>query len=230
MKTVGILGGMGPAATVELMRRVIDLTPASDDAGHIRMLVDNNPAVPSRIGAILQNSGQDPGPILAEMAHSLELLGADFLAMPCNTAHYYLPVIREAVTVPILNMVELATLHILERHTDVKQVGLLASSSLRNIRLYEPYFDGNGVRRSYPRPGCQRNLMNLILQIKAGSRPFSHAQELVAAAANLASQDTNCLLVSCTELSSVTHLLKTNLPVYDSLDVLAGTILREAMS
>ncbi|MGD9264437.1 MAG: aspartate/glutamate racemase family protein, partial [Lysobacterales bacterium] len=72
MKTVGILGGMGPAATVDLMRRVIDLTPATDDKDHIRMLVDNNPQVPSRIRAILEGSGEDPGAVLANMAANLE--------------------------------------------------------------------------------------------------------------------------------------------------------------
>ena len=90
-KIVGILGGMGPEATVELMRRVIELTPANDDCDHIRMLVDNNPKVPSRIKALLEGNKESPLPVLIDMALGLEKSGADFLVMPCHTAHAYYP-------------------------------------------------------------------------------------------------------------------------------------------
>src|SRR5579872_2815690 len=86
---IGILGGMGPEATVDLMRRVIAATPARSDADHIHMIVDNNPKVPSRIAAIIETTGPDPAPELIRMAQSLERAGADALAMPCNTAHAY---------------------------------------------------------------------------------------------------------------------------------------------
>ncbi len=76
---VGVIGGMGPEATTELMRRVLKATPTSDDGDHIHMIVDNNPKVPSRIGALLKGSGEDPGPIIADMATRLETAGADFL-------------------------------------------------------------------------------------------------------------------------------------------------------
>ena len=87
--TIGILGGMGPAATVELMSRIIRQTPAKDDRDHLRMLVDNNPKVPSRIEAIIEGTGADPLPELQRMAQGLEAAGADFLIMACNTAHHY---------------------------------------------------------------------------------------------------------------------------------------------
>jgi aspartate/glutamate racemase len=67
-KIVGIIGGMGPEATVDLMQRIIRLTPATDDMDHIRCIVDNNPKVPSRIKAIIEGDGQDPGPVMADMA------------------------------------------------------------------------------------------------------------------------------------------------------------------
>src|ERR1700723_4357749 len=89
-RIVGIIGGMGPEATVDLMRRVIAATPARDDADHIHLLVDNNPKVPSRIAALIDGTGCDPAPALCEMAKGLEAQGADFLVIPCNTAHYYL--------------------------------------------------------------------------------------------------------------------------------------------
>ena len=85
----GIIGGMGPEATVDLMQRIIANTSAIDDVDHIRCIVDNNPKIPSRIKAILEQGGENPGPSMAEMARRLEKWGADFLVIPCNTAHYY---------------------------------------------------------------------------------------------------------------------------------------------
>lgn len=118
MRTVGILGGMGPEATVELMRRVIAATPARDDADHVPLIVDQNPAVPSRIAHLIEGTGTDPGPVLAAMARRLEIAGAEALAMPCNTAHHYLPRIREAVTIPLLDMVDLSVAEAAARTTD----------------------------------------------------------------------------------------------------------------
>ena len=77
-KIAGIIGGMGPEATVDMMQRIIRLTPADDDRDHVRVIVDNNPKVPSRIKAIIEQDGSDPGPCLADMAQRLEAWGADF--------------------------------------------------------------------------------------------------------------------------------------------------------
>lgn len=107
-KTAGILGGMGPEATVDLMRRIIAHTDARDDVDHVRCIVDNNPKVPSRIKALLEGDGISPGPCLADMARRLEAWGADFLCMACNTAHMYYGEVKAAVTIPALNMIELA--------------------------------------------------------------------------------------------------------------------------
>ncbi len=85
-KVVGIIGGMGPEATVDLMRRIIANTPALDDIDHIRCIVDNNPKIPSRIKALIEADGESPGPVMAAMGKSLEAYGVDFLAIPCNTA------------------------------------------------------------------------------------------------------------------------------------------------
>ncbi len=84
-RTVGVLGGMGPDATVDFMAKVIALTPATKDQDHIRMIIDHNPKVPNRQTAILDN-GEDPGPDLAATATRLDTAGADFLVIPCNTA------------------------------------------------------------------------------------------------------------------------------------------------
>ena len=88
MRRVGILGGMGPQATILLMQKVLAAVPAQDDAGHIPLIVDQNPQVPSRIRRLIEGVGEDPGPVLADMARRLVAGGAEALAMPCNTAHH----------------------------------------------------------------------------------------------------------------------------------------------
>ncbi len=102
---VGILGGMGPEATVELMRRIVARTPAACDNDHIHCVVDQNSKVPNRVEAI-QGKIPSAGPVLAEMARRLEAYGADMLCMPCNTAHYYLDDIRAASSLPFVDMLE----------------------------------------------------------------------------------------------------------------------------
>src|SRR5690606_39135970 len=104
MRRVGILGGMGPEATVLLMQKLIAAVPARDDADHIPLLVDQNPQIPSRISFLFEGQGQDPGPVIASMASRLQSHGAEAIAMPCNTAHHFAPLIRDAVTVPFLDM------------------------------------------------------------------------------------------------------------------------------
>jgi hypothetical protein len=106
-RRVGILGGMGPEATVLLMSRLIEATPAADDSDHVPLIVDQNPQVPSRIARLLEGRGADPAPVLADMARRLEATGAEALAMPCNTAHYYAPAIRAAVGIPLIDMIGL---------------------------------------------------------------------------------------------------------------------------
>ena len=107
-KTVGVIGGMGPEATVEFMRRLVAAIPAQDDSDHLHVIADNNPKIPSRIKAILEGGGEDPTPVLVAMARKLEAMGADVLTIPCNTAHYYHPAIAEAVGIPVLDMVGLS--------------------------------------------------------------------------------------------------------------------------
>ena len=129
-KVVGILGGMGPEATVDLMQRIIRLTPALDDIDHLRCIVDNNPKVPSRIKAIIEGHGEDPGPHMAEMARKLEAYGTDFLVIACNTAHYYYETVKEAVEIPVINLIDLVASHIKQQYPRQDKVGILASPAV----------------------------------------------------------------------------------------------------
>ncbi len=195
-RTVGILGGMGPEATVDLMQRVIRLTPAADDADHVRMLVDNNPQVPSRIAALIEGKGASPAPALKAMAAGLVAQGADFLAMPCNTAHHYHGEVAADLPVPFLNMVELAADTLAAIEPAVKRVGLLASTALQKIELYEPALRSRQLQVLYPAAARQSRLMDLIRAVKSGGATSEQCQSFSAAARDLEAAGAEVLLIA----------------------------------
>ena len=116
-KLVGIIGGMGPDATVDFMSRVLQATPASTDQDHVRMVIENNPRIPSRQLA-MRGEGQDPGPAIAAIAARLEVAGAEFLVMPCNLAHAWQSDIEAASSIPFVSIVDASVQSALDRSDD----------------------------------------------------------------------------------------------------------------
>lgn len=223
---VGILGGMGPEATVDLMRRVIAATPAQDDADHIRMLVDNNPAVPSRIAALIEGTGPSPLPELVRMARGLAAGGATMLAMPCNTAHYYAGGIVKAVPLPFLNMIALTVERIAAMVPAGTRVGLLASTAVFKIGLYEQAFADHGL--PILAPERQDEVMALIRAVKTGDTGAARRGALAAIAERLVQGGAGIILVACTELSIMADAIAGTVPVLDAMDVLAEEIVAQA--
>ncbi len=145
LRTIGILGGMGPEATLLLQRKLIKAVPARDDSDHVPLLIDMNTQVPSRIAHLIEGSGADPGSTLAAMARRLQAAGAVALTMPCNTAHYYAKAITDAVDIPLLNMVELAADYAAKTLGAGACVGMLASPAVRHTRLFETALSEPGL-------------------------------------------------------------------------------------
>jgi len=223
-KVVGIIGGMGPEATVDLMARVIKATPASDDVDHIRMIVDNNPKVPSRIKALIEGTGESPVPCLQSMARKLADWGADFLAIPCNTAHFYHGDVQKEVTIPLLNMIDLATQHLKESCPGLETVGLLASTAVLNLGLYKKAFAQAGIRLLEPDADAQDRLMTAIRQVKTSTYGMEEVDNLQKAVDNLVAQGAQVLLVACTELSIIQSQIQPQVRLYDASQILAEAI------
>jgi aspartate racemase len=219
---------MGPEATLDLMQRVIKATPADDDCDHIHLVVDNNPQVPSRIKALIDRTGEDPLPCLQEMARKLEAWGVDFLAMPCNTAHFYHSGIQDAVSIPLLNMIELCVDAVLEHSPQVQSVGLLASTAVLNLGLYDHACDSHSIKVLHPDTELQSRLMQAIRNIKKGQSGAGERITLQQNADNLVSKGAEVLLIACTELSILSGELKSALPCWDAAQTLAEAIVREA--
>jgi aspartate racemase len=220
----GIIGGMGPAATVELLRRIVARTPATDDADHVHVLVQSNPRIPSRLAHLLDRTGPDPTPELVRIARNLEAGGATFLAMPCNTAHHYAPAIAAAVAIPLLDMVQLAIARLVALGSGGR-VGLLASSAVHDTSLYANALAAHGLRGVVP--ARQQEVMALIHGVKRGDSGDAPRQALAALATELA-RDCDVLLVACTELSVIATALAPHPPVVDALDELTDAIVRAA--
>ncbi|MBY4677095.1 aspartate/glutamate racemase family protein [Marinobacterium arenosum] len=229
-KIVGIIGGMGPEATVDLMNRVIAATPAADDADHLRMIVDNNPKVPSRIKALIEKTGESPGPCMAEMGRRLQRYGADFLVIPCNTAHHYYQDVVDAVSIPVLNMVELTVDRVCAEIPHIRRAGVLASTAVLMVGLYHRFFAVRDVKTLFPQPYAQDELMALIRKVKAGRHDAAALAAFKLAAENLKAQGAECLIIACTELSVVAAELKIGLPVYDASQLLAEEIVHVGLA
>ena len=173
------------------------LRAPQDDADHVRLLIDNNPAVPSRIEFVIYGRGASPGPTLAAMAKGLESLGADCLVMPCNTAHLFVPQIRDATAVEFISMIDTTVAAV----GKVNKVGLLASTAVIRTDLYSGAFTATGVTAVVPDSDGQQKVMALIRNTKAGKAGAADAQLLQRIAADLVARGAECLVVACTELS-----------------------------
>ncbi len=218
---VGVLGGMGPAATVEFFRRLVAATPAEAEQEHLHVLIDDDPSVPDRTDAILRR-GPSPVPRLQAMARRLETAGADLLVMPCNTAHAYIGEIRAAVSVPVLDMID-ETAATIGRST----VGLLATDGTIGAGLYQEACEARGIRLVLPGSADQRAVMGAIAGIKRGRDPRSVEEGIAAIVRRLEHGGAEAVIAGCTEISLVRGDGMA-VPWIDALDRLVEATLRNA--
>lgn len=197
MKTIGIMGGMGPMATVDLMRKIIMATPAACDQEHIPMLVDNNSQIPDRTRAI-KGLGASPAPEMVKSAKRLMMGGADFIIIACNTAHYFLPEILPQINIPVLSIIDVAIESVREK--GYKHVGLLATSGTISTGLYQNSLAANGIQCIAPAPELQHLVDDMIYDgVKANNADYdtSSMRELLA---DMQSQGAEAFILGCTEV------------------------------
>lgn len=225
-KVVGIIGGMGPDATVDLMVKIIRATPAKVDQEHIRILVDNNPQIPPR-GEAIMGEGESPGPVMAEMASHLEKWGADFLVIACNTAHFYLPDVISAVKIPVLNMIE-ETIEVIKKD-GVNNVMLLATEATVKTKLFEKGLTEVGINLLIPTQPYQEKVQQIINTVKAGR--FDEMGNLIEEILNHGIEHcAEALILGCTDLPVVFNLIKDPpLSLYDPTEIMAQAVVKKAL-
>lgn len=220
LRRIGVLGGMGPEATVLFMQKMLAAVAADDDADHIPLLVDSNSQVPSRIAAIVEGTGESPAPVLVDMARRLVAAGAEALAMPCNTAHFYAPQISTATDVPFLNMLELSGDAAFARMGSGGRVGLLGSPALQQTNVFEAPLAARGLRPVYA--SDQPALLAAIRSIKANGPSEAARTTLNRAAEEMAANGAGAICICCTEFSLLASQIAAPVPLYDSLDLLVN--------
>ena len=220
-KAIGIIGGMGPLATVDLFEKIVLHTRAACDQEHLRVYIDNNTSIPDRTEAL--RGGADPVPELVFSARGLERQGAEVLIMPCNTAHNFYDAVQDAVSVPVLHMIRLTAQALAGRK--VKKAGLLATDGTVWTGIYQRIFDGTGVELLLPDEEDQRALMDMIYQgVKAGRMDYG-AEAARRAMESLLERGAETLILGCTELPLAVEMYGLDFPVTDpTLELALGAI------
>jgi aspartate racemase len=223
----GVLGGMGPDATVDFMAKVIALTDAECDQDHVHMLVDHNPHVPNRQAAILAD-GEDPGPALAEMASRLEAGGADFLVIPCNTAYVFEDSILAATRIPLISIISESIAAVRESAPAASAVGVLATDGCLQTGIYQAGIEAAGMTAALPTAGEMEQIMALINAIKAGNQGTAPGAGLKSLAEALITRGADAIIAGCTEIPLVLKDEMVKVPLVSSTDALAQKTVRLA--
>lgn len=228
---IGILGGMGPEATAILFQAIINSTEAARDQDHLRVIVDNNPKIPERIPAILGH-GEDPLPMMIETAKNLERAGADFIAIPCVTAHYFIQELSEGVAIPVISIIEEVAEELERRLPGVERTGLIATTGTIRARLFQDRLSGKDVKVIVPSAEEQEHLVMSSIYgesgIKAGFTSGDNRRRVLKASKALVSRGAQAVIAGCTEIPLVLQEGDLEVPFLDSLSILAVAAIRRA--
>ena len=212
-KTIGILGGMGPEATAHFFSLIIKHTAAAKDQDHIPVLIDNLPQIPERTPAIL-GKGPSPVPLLRKGVRTLARAGADFIVIPCVSAHAFLPEIRRGSPVQILSLLDEALTSAKKGNPGLKRAGLLASTGTVRSGLFAKTFAKAGIAIITPTNKEQAKVMEAVFGkrgVKAGFTKGRPRKLVLDIARRLIKRGAEVVIAGCTEIPLV--LRDEDLPV-----------------
>ena len=229
-KIIGILGGMGPAATSDLLSRIIKLTKAKKDQDHIHVIVDNNPKISDRTQAIFEK-GESPVPALIESGKMLEWANADFIIIPCNTAHFFYDELKGHLRIPIVHMIREVAKKIHKEYPDIRKVGLLSTQGTIKAGLYQKELGDFGMDIIKPDEKVQDMVTEAIFGtegIKCGCLQGKSKKLIYNAIDNLILNGAELIIGGCTEIPLVVDLETVPVPFINSNQVLAESAVRIA--
>ncbi len=218
-KVVGVLGGMGPAATLDFFARVLAETGAKRDQDHIRLIIDCNPAVPDRNAAVA-GTGPSPAPVLAEMARGLARAGAELLVMPCNAAHAYLDDIKAATDLPVISIIDVTVEAMRNALPQLRRAGVLAASGCIDAGLYQKALANVGVGALVPEREERERFMRVLYRIKSGDAGAAVKSEMRAIAQALIANGAEAVVAGCTEVPLVLSPADISVALVNSTDCL----------
>jgi aspartate racemase len=229
-KVIGILGGMGPRSTADCFLKIIEATPANKEQDHLRIIIDNNPKIPDRTLAILKK-GRSPLAELEKTIRNLEKAGAEVIAIPCSTAHYYYHELQKSTNIPIINMIFETVEYTCRSFPNAKKMGLLATTGTIRAGIYHELIIRKGREIIVPDGVAQRRVMNAIYGgrgIKAGYTQGEHRKDLSRVAQALIEQGAEAVIAGCTEITLVLDQGDLPVPLIDPLQILAEVVVKKA--
>lgn len=229
-KVIGVLGGMGPEATYDFYGKLIRLTPATRDQDHLRVIIDSNPKVPDRTQAIL-HGGPSPVPLLVEGARRLHLAGADFIVIPCVSAHYFLDELSGKSPLPIISILDATIEEIKGKWPWAKRVGLLGTKGTLQGGHFQRSLASRGLETLVPGERDQELLMKAIYCVKASQedQPRKEMGEVLKGIlGRLAERGAELAIAGCTELPMIVPTGYQGMPIVDPLLALARAAIRKA--
>ncbi|WP_169973611.1 MULTISPECIES: amino acid racemase [unclassified Campylobacter] len=161
MKRVGILGGMGPLATIDLYAKIVELTDAKKDQDNIPIIIDNYPQIPDRTAYIL-HGGEDPFPFMKEAALRLKNAGCEAVFMACNTAHYFADRLVEETGINLLHIASIAVDAIKKEYPNAKKIAVIATTGTTKAKIYENKLVENGFECVQIPENLLENIMDCI--------------------------------------------------------------------
>lgn len=222
---VGVLGGMGPAATADFYSKLIAATPAATDQEHLRVMIWSDPSVPDRSRAIA-GTGEDPTPVLVRGVQKLKEAGAAFYVVTCNGAHAFLPAIREKVDLDYLSLIEVTTEYV-RALPYAASAGILATDATLMSSLYQQSLTAAGVAPIVPSSEDQRIVMEAIYGVKARSLTAEQEKALRDVAERLVARGADVIIAGCTEIPLALTSGESPRPLVDPSQLLANRVVRD---
>lgn len=225
MKTVGIVGGMGPAASNLLADLIVKRNPITAENEHIETIIYNATSIPDRTAYLLKKSEENPYFRIVEVMKKLERIGAEIIAMPCITAHYFREELKKECGVQFIDMIEELIKKCLEER--IMEVGIFATRGTIATHFFEEAFRGSGIRVFTPEEDCQERLMDIIYhQIKLGIPPKK--EDFIYCVEAFKKKGCKKIVLGCTELSLLSNFFELGKDFIDPLKILADLCIKYA--
>ena len=218
MKKLGIIGGLGSLATAYFMQLIVEMTDAKLDQEHIEVFVHSRPQIPDRTSYILDKSRENPMPQLVNTGKGLIQQGAQILAIPCITAHYFQKQLEQELDCTIINAIEETAIYL--RSENISKVGIMATEGTIKSGLFQNKFSEYGIECMVTDEVEQAKVTHIIYNdVKAG---LPIEMELVTqVSAKLFTQGAQVILLGCTELSIIKRDCVIGEKFLDVMEVLA---------
>lgn len=218
MRTLGVIGGLGPMATAFFMQMVIEMTKADTDQEHIEMIVYHCPSIPDRTSYIVGKSRENPQKPMAAIGKKLAEAGAKVIAIPCITAGCFYEQLSEEISVPIIHIVEETAKYLIKHN--IHTVGLMATDGTIQSRLFQTAFRDKEIEVILPQKNTQKDVMHLIYQNVKASNPIE-MDRFERVSVELRNGGAQVILLGCTELSVIRRDQKIGAGYLDVMQILA---------